>query len=59
MLIKLHRNIYYWKYRTKFKIYFNTYNVTDMTDKTSNLVKNGKFRDPGDVNGTALTENRH
>ena len=35
MLIKLRRNMYYWKYRTKFKIYFNTYNVTDMTDKAS------------------------
>ena len=28
--------MYYWKYQTKFKIYFTIYNVTDMTDKAIN-----------------------
>ena len=43
MLIKLNRNLYYWTYRTKFKIYFNTYNVTDMTDKASKSVLKAKI----------------
>ena len=57
MLIKLNRNLYYWKYWTKIKIRSDNYNVTDMTDKASNLVKNGKFRDVPIVSYLAYIQN--